>query len=462
MLRLRLSAAVISITCGACTLDPLPIVDRITFHQNVEITLMDGSQPVAEDTPIVAGRDALLRIFLSPGEQRGPLPLSASLELDGQIVTEATAELAGPSAAADLASTLNLRIPGAALVDDLDYRVSVQSAGGSYYWPIDGPGSLTISSTNGPLQVVLVPVIANGYEPLLSPTIVKAYRDALEQLLPVAAVDVRVRDPYFFERDLCGGVAAIEMLALEILAVRATDDAPANTYYFGLFAPTANAPDFLACGGGILGMSLVGWNKDDTYARGSVGHGYFLDGSTIQSERTLVHELGHALGRRHAPCGSAGYPDSKYPHPDGAIGRWAWDGATDELKHPLRYKDIMSYCSPAWISDYHYVKLFNRIAHWNGTAEAAMAQASTSYRAIRIAEDGAATWLGSTPVRHPAGEPVTLTLSSPTNGTRAQSGYRYRWSHAGGALVLVADQTLRGWDRLALDGRSIPIPETLQ
>ncbi len=452
----------ISVTCCACTLDPLPVVDRIAFYQNVEITLMNGGQAVVEETPIVARRDGLIRVFISPDEQTGPLPLSASLELDGQQVSEASAELSGPSVPGDLASTLNLPIPGAALVDDLDYQVTVRSAGGSARWPSETAGSLAVSSTNGPLQVVLVPVIANGYGPLLSPTIVQSYREALTQLLPVAAVDVQVRDPYFFQRDLCSGVPAIEMLALEILAVRATDEAPANTYYYGVFAPSGTALDFLTCGGGILGMSLVGWNKDDTYARGSVGHGYFADGSTIRSERTLVHELGHTMGRRHAPCGSASAPDSKYPHPEGAIGRWAWDGATDELKDPLRYKDIMSYCSPAWISDYHYGKLFSRIAYVNATAETAMAKSWTSYQAIGIADDGAATWLGATAVRHPAGEPVALTLQSPTHETGARTGHRYQWSHGGGALVLVADHDVRGWATVALDGRSIPIPEALR
>ena len=68
---------------------------------------------------------------------------------------------------------------------------------------------------------------------------------------------------------------------------------------------------------------------------------------------TMAHELGHNLSLYHAPCGGAGGPDPAFPTPDGSIGAWGYDfrhgGA---LASPNR-TDLMSYCE-SWISDYHF------------------------------------------------------------------------------------------------------------
>ena len=66
----------------------------------------------------------------------------------------------------------------------------------------------------------------------------------------------------------------------------------------------------------------------------------------------IAHELGHNLDLHHAPCGLAGGPDPSYPHPYGSIGVWGYDFRGDSLVQPSR-RDLMSYCRPMWISDYH-------------------------------------------------------------------------------------------------------------
>ena len=69
---------------------------------------------------------------------------------------------------------------------------------------------------------------------------------------------------------------------------------------------------------------------------------------------TIAHELGHNLSLYHAPCGGAQGPDPAFPSPDGSTGAWGYDfrygGA---LASPYR-PDLMSYCEPAGISDYHF------------------------------------------------------------------------------------------------------------
>ena len=69
---------------------------------------------------------------------------------------------------------------------------------------------------------------------------------------------------------------------------------------------------------------------------------------------TMAHELGHNMSLYHAPCGGAGGPDPAFPYPDGSTGAWGYDfryGGT--LASPFR-PDLMSYCEPAGISDYHF------------------------------------------------------------------------------------------------------------
>ena len=67
-----------------------------------------------------------------------------------------------------------------------------------------------------------------------------------------------------------------------------------------------------------------------------------------------LHELGHNMSLRHAPCGNAAGPDPSFPTTDASIGVWGYDFDSGELVGP-RVTDIMSYCG-GWISDYHFTK----------------------------------------------------------------------------------------------------------
>lgn len=69
---------------------------------------------------------------------------------------------------------------------------------------------------------------------------------------------------------------------------------------------------------------------------------------------TIAHELGHNMSLRHAPCGDPRNVDVSFPYPDGSTGAWGYDfrhGGT--LVGPMS-NDLMSYCRPRRISDYHF------------------------------------------------------------------------------------------------------------
>ena len=75
---------------------------------------------------------------------------------------------------------------------------------------------------------------------------------------------------------------------------------------------------------------------------------------SILNPSTIAHELGHNLSLQHAPCGDPSDVDQSYPYPAGSTGAWGYgfrDG--DRLVGPST-PDLMSYCNPKWISDYHF------------------------------------------------------------------------------------------------------------
>ena len=67
----------------------------------------------------------------------------------------------------------------------------------------------------------------------------------------------------------------------------------------------------------------------------------------------VAHELGHNMGLQHAPCGGV-LGDTGYPYPDGSIGAFGYDFRDGGKLVPPSTPDLMSYCGPPWIGDYHF------------------------------------------------------------------------------------------------------------
>lgn len=117
---------------------------------------------------------------------------------------------------------------------------------------------------------------------------------------------------------------------------------PAHAFVYGLL--NQNVPHCAPTGGCHLGCSSGSGN-------GSCGI------LSADAGETLAHEVGHTLGRAHAPCGLGGAtPDSGWPNgtnPGAIIGqvgvRW-----TQSTVYGPNTPDLMSYCNNAWISPYTY------------------------------------------------------------------------------------------------------------
>ena len=78
------------------------------------------------------------------------------------------------------------------------------------------------------------------------------------------------------------------------------------------------------------------------------------------SAETFAHELGHNLSLFHVLCsGNEGGPDLSYPYEGGRIGIWGWDSRDGgSLVDPASTaRDFMTYCDPAWVSDYYFANM---------------------------------------------------------------------------------------------------------
>ena len=127
----------------------------------------------------------------------------------------------------------------------------------------------------------------------------------------------------------------------------------------------------------------------DTGSVGGCGGGGVAVGR-IGAQGTAAHEVGHALGRKHAPCDNVTRcaepknTDDDYPNYSGfdsdSIGEFGFDtrGPVGIIKIPAMAHDMMGYSGDRWISPYTYKALMSRIPQSFAVAEAEIAASSTS------------------------------------------------------------------------------------
>ena len=316
--------------------------------------LTQAVQSLDYPVPLVAGRRALLRVFITADEQAGAdmPPARAAFYHDGVPVHAAEAPGRATPVPAEidegsLPASINADVPGWVIAPGLEMVIEVDPGGD----PASGLRTRLPETGRMAVQVVDVPPFNLTVVPFLwvedPDRSVLAATEGLtadddlfrltQDLLPVGEFSLRVRD-YVWSSVEPVYEHTTTMLR-ETALVRAADGS--DGYYMGV----------LKTGG----------------AGGDRGRKTFL--SRLDGE-TIAHELGHNLGLMHAPCGNLSY-DPYYPHADGSIGSWGYDFRTGRLVPP-ESKDLMSYCSSlanTWISGYHFSKALRyRQAHPTGVA----------------------------------------------------------------------------------------------
>lgn len=342
---------------------PLPTIDL--GIQGVE--LLQSTQRPDGSVPMVAGRDALVRVFVVANESNTARPdVRVRLYNSTTLVDSLTIVAPTPAAplapdTADLASSWNAIIPGARVLSGLTVRAEVDPI--NAIAEVDETNNLYPAASQQPVTVQAVPQFdlrfvpvrqsVNGLVGNVSQSNQADLIDWTRRMMPLGAVNVDVRSTYATSAPVLqanDSNSAWGQVLSEIYALRAADGSSRD--YLGIVQ--------VSYGGGIAGLGYIGapaaiaWDK------------------TTSAPDVITHELGHNFGRQHAPCGNPTGPDPAYPYAGGSIGVYGVDLGTMTLKSPAIDADVMSYCSPDWISDYTYLGV---MAFRGGSAAVAASEA---------------------------------------------------------------------------------------
>ena len=314
--------------------------------------------------PLVAGADALLRVFVHSEQASGTsIPaVRATFFRDGRQVH--LVEIPGqqnliPAEFAEdaLSKSANALIPGQVLQPGLEMVVEVDPDGTvdpqlGVRQRIPAIGSATVEVREMPtLDLTIVPFLYNenpdtsvaaraeridGDDELLAAT---------RTLLPVSDMEVTVHDRVWTSVDPIWSNRSI--LLRELNALRVAEGG--SGHYMGVLRRT----------GGVASrpgkISLSGLHAS-----------------------TIAHELGHNMNLQHAPCGGADLLDPYFPDPEGSIGAWGYDLARGGTLVPPHVPDLMSYCGPEWVSGYSFAKALEfRLRDESSVAAGSFREATT-------------------------------------------------------------------------------------
>lgn len=321
------------------------------FNLAVEnVYLTQAAQRYDGTVSLVAGRDALLRVFVTASAANTIHPDVRVRVYDGgtllQTVTIVAPETSVRTATAEgtLTSTWNTLIPAAnvrtsmRVVADVDPTAAIAEADRTdNIWPRGGTPQLIAVTATPAFNVRFVPVVNAG----LTGNITDANKDSFlattRRIFPFSTVVADVRAPFTSSAPALqssdGNSAWLTILS-ELNALRTADAAPSTTHYYGVVKVTYNS--------GIAGLGYVP-------GRAAMGWDYLPSGDGV-----AAHEWGHNFSRPHTPCGVSGDPN--YPYTGGAIGVWGWNATTNTLVAPT-LTDIMGYCSNQWISDWTWTQV---------------------------------------------------------------------------------------------------------
>jgi len=314
------------------------------------VYLTQATQAYNGSVPLVAGRDAYLRAFAVANQNNTAQPQVRVRLYNGATLLQ-THTIAAPLASAPtsvnegaLSSSWNVLVPaglvqpGLRVLADVDPSNGIAEADESdNQFPTGGASAVDVLALPD-FSIRFVPVLqqVNGLQGNVTEANKEAFLASTKAMLPVGAYSVDVRAVYTTTAPALesgNGNSAWGTILNEVLALRSTD--ASTRYYYGVVKTSY--------GSGVAGMGYVGGN-----ARTSIGWD-----AMSSAPSTVAHELGHNMGRSHAPCGGPGGPDPSYPYAGGLIGVSGLDVSTLTIKI-TSIADLMGYCHPSWISDYSW------------------------------------------------------------------------------------------------------------
>ena len=314
---------------------PLTLQVQAPSTANLRILKVEWGQTVLkENLRLVKGKEALLRVHLvaSPSAISLNQPLAGAVYQGSTFLGNLSFTCPNPiptsTAQGDLSTTCNATLPAGWAVPGL--RVEVRADPNDQVAESDeGDNALTLNPSVGAgtvLHLTVVPVVHQGQT-----ASIPNFAQTLWRIWPLQNISSTTRAPYTFSGTLSPSDGnSWSRLLDEIRLLRQADGS--GRYYYGFVRVSYTS--------GIAGIGYIGYPV-------AAGWDY-----TSSAPVVMAHELGHNFGRDHAPCGVSGDPN--YPYPNGSIGTWGYDLESRTLRNPSERYDLMSYCSPQWVSDYTY------------------------------------------------------------------------------------------------------------
>jgi hypothetical protein len=313
--------------------------------------LTQAVQVYGDTVPLVANRDAYLRVFVRADQANTVAPAVRVRLYQGSIPTPvATYTIPAPTASVPtvmdesvLNSSWNQLVPGNLVKTGLRILADVDPGNGvpesneaDNSFPASGLQKPLDVRTVAALNLELVPVTVKGKTGNVSTANLSQFYVTLKKVMPLdpALVNVTLRPTAFTSAaDTLKSGSSVEWgdVLDEMYALQAAEGT--GKYFYGVVGTTGI--------GFVPGKSAVGWDR------------------LPSADLVLAHEVGHNLSLMHAPCGTAANPDPNFPYAGGLIGVWGLDVSTLTPKAPSS-ADLMGYCNGVnWISDYHYQKVLN-------------------------------------------------------------------------------------------------------
>ena len=317
------------------------------------VYLTQSIQRRSADVPLLSGREALLRVFLT-GDQANAFfepEVVATFTRDGEevhrvVMRSIDDRLVTSVDEGDLRTSYNAVVAAEHMVTGTELTVVADSAetvprteGSQTRFPDSGSVALEVIDVP-PMELTAVPVLYAG-KPDSS---VIPWVDSIGDLgaespqvglfrysFPFSEFTAKSREPYVTSLDPTVEDNTWGMI-LELEPVYRAEKA--TGYWYAV--ADAPRPDYVR---GIARLNgLVSFGKPwDT---------------------ELAHEVGHTLDLKHTPCGGALGTDPDFPYPNGSIGVWGYDFRDGSVVSPERRRDIMGYCYDlGWLSDYYFEKV---------------------------------------------------------------------------------------------------------
>ena len=290
--------------------------------------------------PLVAGEEALLRVFPTAARAGGTMPsVRARFYVGGREVHVEDIPATGVPVPldvdeSDLAASATARIEGGVIRPGLELVVEVDpdgtldpALGIARRIPEDGRLAVEVRVMPS-FELTLIPFLSGDAPDSSIVELVAAMaadpmgHELLREtraLLPIADLAVEAHEPV-----LTDSRSAFDLFEAT-RAIRAMEGG--TRHYMGMI-PEPDGPAGVADQPGRVSFAEP---------LGTV----------------MAHELGHNLSLGHTPCGDPGWQDRAFPYSDGGIGAWGWDARGGRLVPP-HTSDLMGYCDPQWISDYQF------------------------------------------------------------------------------------------------------------